>query len=130
MKILHIMIRVLDVEKSLDFYTGLMGLELVQEASIESIKATLYYLEDKESGVQIELTHNHVVPDKPYTNGDAFGHIAFEIDSMEEFTEKLNKFGLKYDREPFVIGSNGKKVAFVSDPDGNAVEIAEKGLLL
>ena len=85
----------------------------------------LYYLEDEEHTAQIELTYNDETPENGYENGNAFGHFAFSVKSMDEFTEKLHKLGYKYLYEPYVIFS-GTKIAFVKDPDGNEIELIEK----
>lgn len=78
--------------------------------------------------MQIELTENFDTPMDGYKNGDAFGHFAFETESFDEFTQKLNKMGYSYLYEPFVLEGTGLKIAFIKDPDGNEVEIIENKL--
>jgi len=130
LKFLHSMIRVFDVQKSLDFYTRLFNLKLSKKADLED--CTLYYLKDEITGVEIELTDNFEKPDRPYSIGDNFGHFAFEVDSLDEFTAKINKLGYKYLYEPFDIvlhtdnGDEIVKAAFIKDPDGNEIELIEK----
>lgn len=121
MKFLHAMIRVRDLEKSLDFYQKLLGLKLTRTLRLDD--ATLYYLANKEGEPEIELTHNDEVSDD-YEVGEAFGHFAFETDSMEEFSKKMSELGYKYVYEPFEL--KGMNIAFLNDPDGNAIEIIEK----
>ena len=87
MKLLHTMIRVKDIEKSLDFYTKLLDFEISDKRRLKD--CWLYFLTDKESGQQIELTYNDETPENGYELGAGFGHFAFGVDSMEEFTKKL-----------------------------------------
>jgi len=124
MKFLHTMIRVKDIEKSLDFYTKLFDLEIVKKMRLED--CWLYFLQDKESGAQIELTYNDETPKEGYQLGSGFGHFAFEVDSMENFTQKLNSLGYKYLYEPFDLTGDNDIIAFVQDPDGYEVELIKK----
>ena len=124
MAILHSMIRVKDIQKSLDFYTKLLGLELVEKRRLDD--CWLYFLEDKESGFQIELTYNDDTPLDGYNLGTGFGHFAFSVKSFEEFSEKLNSLGYKYLYEPFDLTGKGSMIAFVNDPDGYEIELIEK----
>lgn len=123
MKFLHAMIRVKDVEKSLEFYEKLLNMTIAKKKRLDDCE--LIYLEDEEHTAQIELTVNDEIPETGYINGNAFGHFAFSVDSMEKFTEKLHSLGYKYLYEPYVIFS-GTKIAFVQDPDGNEIELIEK----
>ena len=83
----------------------------------------MYFLSDNTGCCEIELTHNHVLPENGYTNGTAFGHLAFEIDDFNKFSEKLLSFGFEYERPPFKLGDVGKTIAFIKDPDGTAIEL-------
>lgn len=123
MKFLHAMIRVKDVEKSLEFYEKLLNMTIAKKKRLDDCE--LIYLEDEEHTAQIELTVNDEIPETGYINGNAFGHFAFSVESMEKFTEKLHSLGYKYLYEPYVIFS-GTKIAFVQDPDGNEIELIEK----
>ena len=64
-----------------------------------------------------ELTANFEVPEGGYKNGDAFGHFAFGVESMDEFTKKLHSLGYEYLYEPFYMHEAGSKIAFIKDPD-------------
>ena len=123
MKFLHAMIRVKDLQKSLDFYQKLLNMTFVKKKRLDDCE--LYYLEDEEHCAQIELTYNDETPKDGYVNGNAFGHFAFSVASMDEFTQKMQNLGYEYLWEPYVIFS-GTKIAFVKDPDGNEVELIEK----
>ena len=122
MKFLHSMIRVKNLEKSLDFYCNLLGLKQVRTKRLDD--CILYFLED-ESGAQIELTYNDETPEGGYVNGNAFGHFAFAVDSFEDFTTKMGKLGYEYLYEPFDLDGKGSMIAFLTDPDGNEVELVQ-----
>lgn len=122
MKLLHSMIRVKDIDKSLKFYQELLGLKLSRTMDLDDCK--LYYLRDEITGIDIELTHNFETPKNGYEKGTQFGHFAFEVDSMDEFSEKLHAFGLEYSVEPFEIKA-GLKIAFFEDPDGREIEVIQ-----
>lgn len=124
MKLLHAMIRVKDIKKSLEFYTKLFDLELASEKRLSD--CTLYFLSDKEGYTQIELTYNDETPDGGYEIGTGFGHFAFATDSMDEFTQKLHTLGYEYLYEPYKLSAVGSTIAFVKDPDGYEVELIEK----
>ena len=122
MKFLHAMIRVKDVDKSLEFYQKLLNMTIAKKKRLDDCE--LIYLEDEEHTAQIELTVNDEIPKEGYVNGNAFGHFAFSVDSMEKFTEKLHALGYEYFYEPYVVFS-GTKIAFVKDPDNNEIELIE-----
>lgn len=124
MKLLHTMIRVKDIKKSLNFYTELFDLELVKEMRLSD--CNLYFLSDKEGYTQIELTYNDETPECGYEIGTGFGHFAFETDSMGKFTKKLHNLGYKYLYDPYKLSDGGSTIAFVKDPDGYEIELIEK----
>ena len=124
MKLLHAMIRVKDIDKSLDFYTKLFDLELQEKRRLDD--CWLYFLLDKESGFQIELTYNDETPENGYDCGSGFGHFAFGVKSLDEFTKKLKSLNYEYLYEPFDLTGKGSYIAFVKDPDGYEIELIEK----
>lgn len=123
MRFLHVMIRVKDADKSIDFYTKLFDLNLVKTIMLED--SILYFLSDTDGQTQIELTANFETPENGYTNGDAFGHLAFGVDSIDEFSQKLRSFGYQYLYEPFFMKEADSIIAFIKDPDGNEIEIIQ-----
>ena len=122
MKFLHSMIRVNDIDKSLNFYEEILNMSLKKTKRLDD--CTLYYLEDEEGTAQIELTYND--EKQTYELGNGFGHFAFSVNSMDEFTSKLKTFGIDYLYEPFVLDATGTKIAFIKDPDGYEIELIEK----
>ena len=89
MKFLHSMIRVKDIEKSLDFYTKVLNMQLESKRRLED--CWLYFLTDESETCQIELTYNDETPQNGYSIGNGFGHFAFSVENFEEFTEKCLK---------------------------------------
>lgn len=126
MKFEHAMIRVQNLEKSMEFYTGLLEMNKTGEVKLDD--CTLYYLSDEDGQTQLELTYNNETPDGGYANGNAFGHFAFETDKMNDFTERMNKYGYKYLYEPFFMPEINMYIAFLKDPDENEIEILAKSL--
>lgn len=124
MKFLHTMIRVKDIDASLKFYTEVLNMTLDKKKRLEDCE--LYFLNDEDGCCQIELTYNDETPKEGYTNGNAFGHFAFSVKSLDEFTEKIGKLGYEYLYEPFDLNGKGTKIAFIKDPDGNEIELIEK----
>jgi len=124
MKFLHTMIRVKDIDASLKFYTELLEMELDKKKRLDD--CWLYFLSDKEKTCQIELTFNDETPENGYEIGTGFGHFAFAVESLDDFTEKLHSLGYEYLYEPFDLNGKGTKIAFIQDPDGYEVELIEK----
>ena len=124
MKILHAMIRVKDIDKSMKFYTELLGLKKTHEIKLED--CILHFLKGEDSDFEIELTQNFENPESGYTNGNAFGHFAVETKNMDDFVKKVEFMGLEFLYEPFVMEEAASKIAFIKDPDGNEIEIIHK----
>jgi len=124
MKFLHSMIRVKDIDASMKFYTEVLNMKLNKKKRLEDCE--LYFLDDEEGVSQIELTYNDDTPPQGYQNGNAFGHFAFSVKSLDEFTEKIKRLGYEYLYEPFDLNGKGTKIAFIKDPDGNEIELIEK----
>jgi lactoylglutathione lyase len=123
MRFLHAMIRVKDIDKSMDFYTKLLDMNLVRTLKLDD--CILYFLSDEDGQTQIELTANFENPENGYENGSAFGHFGFGVNSMDEFTKKLHALGYEYVYEPFYMDEAASTIAFIKDPDGNDIEIIE-----
>ena len=124
MKFLHTMVRVKDIEKSLAFYTDVLNMKLDHKKRLED--CWLYFLTDEENTCQIELTYNDETPEVGYELGSGFGHFAFSVESLDEFTDKINKLGYSYLYPPFDLNGKGSKIAFINDPDGYEIELIEK----
>ena len=131
MQFLHTMVRVSDLEKSLDFYCGQLGLVEVRRTDHEKGRFTLVFLAAPDdvdlarerSAPLIELTHNW--DPETYEGGRNFGHLAFRVDDIYALCEKLQASGVMILRPP----RNGR-MAFVRSPDGISVELLQRGASL
>lgn len=119
MKLAHTMIRVRDLERSIDFYTGFMGLREVRRKDLGD-DATLVFLADEDENHHIELTHNK--DGRDYELGDQFGHLAFTTDDLEAVVERVEEKGWWYRRSR---PDTGSRYIFIKDPDGYDVEILQ-----
>lgn len=127
LKYLHTMIRVVDLEKSIHFYTQGLGFEVVSRSDYEKDRFTLVFLKSKSDGGErppmIELTHNWDT--KSYTRGDAFGHVAYRVDSIDAVQAQLKQHGYDLSWGPGLTPNGKTKMAFVDDPDGYEIELLE-----
>lgn len=121
MKYLHTMIRVLDLEKTLDFFVNKLGLEEVGRDDYPEGKFTLVFLASEKGGTEIELTYNWDQKD-PYEGGRNFGHLAFEVENIYETCKMLQENGVTILRPP-----RDGNMAFIRSPDGISVELLQKG---
>ena len=126
-RLLHTMIRVLDLEKSIDFYTRLLGMRLLSRKDYPSGEFTLVFVGygDESSTAVIELTHNWGQKE-PYTIGSGFGHIAIGVPDIYGACERLAKEGVKIPRPPGPMKHGGSVIAFVEDPDGYKIELIQR----
>ena len=121
MRYLHTMVRVTDLDASLDFYCGLLGLEERHRVDVEAGRFTLVFLAapGDDTG-QVELTHNW--DPEPYDGGRNFGHLAYEVEDIYALCQKLMDGGVTINRPP-----RDGHMAFVRSPDGISVELIQKG---
>ena len=126
MRILHTMLRVTDLEKSLAFYTGVLGMKLLRRTDYPDGKFTLAFVGfgDEANGAVIESTHNWGV--EKYELGNAFGHIAIEVADAYAACEKIKQLGGRVVREAGPMKHGSTVIAFVEDPDGYKVELIQK----
>ena len=128
MKILHTMLRVGDLEKSIDFYVNKLGMNLIRKKDYPHGKFTLAFVgygSEKDNAV-IELTYNW--GKKEYKMGDAYGHIALGVQNIYKICENLSKNGCKITRPPGPMKNSTTILAFVEDPDGYKIELIEKNI--
>ena len=126
MRILHTMIRVTSLDESLNFYTEVLGMKLLRKKDYPSGKFTLAFVgygSESEEAV-IELTHNWDVDH--YEMGNAYGHIALEVDDVYEACEKIKARGGKVVREAGPMKGGTTVLAFVEDPDAYRIELLGK----
>ncbi|MFZ2300500.1 MAG: lactoylglutathione lyase [Gallionella sp.] len=126
MRILHTMLRVADLEKSLDFYTGVLDMKLLRRTDYPEGKFTLAFVgfDDESNSSAIELTHNWGV--EKYEIGNAFGHIAIEVADAYAACGKIRQRGGRVVREAGPMKHGSTVIAFVEDPDGYKIELIQK----
>jgi len=129
MRILHTMLRVGNLEKSLTFYTQVLGMKLLRRKDYPDGKFTLAFVgyQDEASGTVLELTHNWDT--SSYNLGEGFGHIAIEVDDAYQACENTKKLGGKVTREAGPMKHGKTIIAFVEDPDGYKVEFIQKKII-
>ncbi|MCF2949834.1 lactoylglutathione lyase [Paraglaciecola aquimarina] len=126
MRLLHTMLRVNDLQKSINFYTQIMGMKLLRQSENEEYKYSLAFVGYGEESNQtvIELTYNW---DKnEYDLGDAFGHLAIGVDDIHSVCNQIKQQGGEVFREPGPVLGGTTIIAFVRDPNGYSIELIEE----
>jgi lactoylglutathione lyase len=127
MRILHTMLRVGDLQRSIDFYTRIMGMSLLRTTDRADQKYSLAFIgygSESEHAV-LELTYNHGV--HSYELGSAFGHVAIGVSDVRATCEKIRAAGGAITREPGPVKGGTTVIAFVQDPDGYKLELIQTG---
>ncbi|MDH5556128.1 MAG: lactoylglutathione lyase [Alphaproteobacteria bacterium] len=126
-RFLHTMIRVMDLDKSIDFYTRLLGMKLTRRDDYPSGEFTLAFIGygDESDSTVIELTHNWGQKE-PYDLGNAFGHLAIGVPDIYGTCKQMEKEGVKIPRPPGPMKHGGSVIAFIEDPDGYKIELIER----
>ena len=126
MRLLHTMLRVGNLQASIDFYTNIMGMKLLRQSENKQYQYTLAFIgygEESDTTV-LELTYNW---DKSaYQMGDAFGHIAIAVDDIYALCKSIEQQGGDVYRQPGPVKGGTSVIAFVRDPDGYAIELIER----
>jgi lactoylglutathione lyase len=127
MRILHTMLRVGDLDRSLAFYTQVLGMKLLRRKDYPDGKFTLAFVGygDESDTAVLELTHNWGV--EKYDLGNAYGHIAVEVEDAYRACEEVKKRGGKVTREAGPMKHGTTVIAFVEDPDGYKIEFIQRG---
>ncbi len=123
MKYLHTMVRIMNIDQSLDFYCNKLGLKEIRRKESEKGRYTLIFLaaenSDDKQGL-LELTYNW--DPEEYSDGRNFGHLAYSVDNIYETCERLMKNGVTINRPP-----RDGRMAFIKSPDGISIEILQEG---
>jgi lactoylglutathione lyase len=127
MRILHTMIRSGNLERSIEFYTEIMGMKLLRQKDYPKGQFTNAFLGygDESEQAALELTYNWGV--ESYDMGTGFGHIALEVDDVYEATAQIKAKGGKIIRDAGPMNAGTRIIAFVEDPDGYQIELIGKG---
>jgi len=126
-RMLHTMLRVQDLDKSLAFYTGPMGMKCLRKREVPEGKYTLAFVgygDEKEHAV-VELTYNWDQA-KPYDLGTGFGHLAVGVPDVYKTCDRLAAAGVKIPRPAGPMAHGGSVIAFIEDPDGYRIELVER----
>ena len=125
MRILHTMLRVGDMQRSIDFYTGLLGMKVLRTTDRPEQKYRLAFVGygDEASTAVLELTYNYGV-DK-YDLGNAFGHVAISVDDAYQACDAIRAKGGRITREPGPVKGGTTVIAFAEDPDGYKIELIQ-----
>lgn len=125
MRMLHTMLRVGNLEKSLDFYCNILGMKLLRQKDYPGGEFTLAFVGygDESDNTVIELTYNWGV--EKYDLGDGYGHIALGVDDIYGTCEQIKAQGGKVTREPGPMKHGSTVIAFVTDPDGYKIELID-----
>jgi lactoylglutathione lyase len=126
-RLLHTMLRVNDLDRSVDFYTKLLGMKELRRSEVPDGKYTLAFVGygDESSTAVLELTYNWDQKDG-YEVGTGFGHLAVGLPDVYKACDELKKAGAKITREPGPVKFGTTVIAFVEDPDGYKVELVQR----
>ena len=127
MNLLHTMLRVGDLQRSIDFYTETLGMQLLRTTDRPEQKYSLAFVGydggNKNGQAEIELTYNY--GESEYDLGTAYGHIALGVDSVVDACNRIRAAGGRVTREPGPVKGGTTNIAFVEDPDGYKIELIE-----
>jgi lactoylglutathione lyase len=126
MRLLHTMLRVGDLQRSIDFYTKVLGMKLLRTTDNPEYKYTLAFVGYGENPdhAELELTYNYGV--SSYEMGTAYGHIALSADNIVETCDAVRANGGQISREPGPVKGGSTVIAFITDPDGYKIELIER----
>jgi len=129
MNLLHTMLRVGDLDRSVDFYTRILGMTLLRTIERREQGYDLAFVGynggNANGEAELELTCNHGVSE--YEIGSAYGHIALGVDDINTTCERIREAGGNITREPGPVKGGSTLIAFIRDPDGYMVELIQKG---
>lgn len=125
MKFLHTMIRVADLEKSIAFYTEVLGMSVLDRSENTDYRYTLVFVgyADQPGGTSIELTYNWDTDQ--YDMGNAFGHLALGVEDIYAACNKIKDLGGKVTRKPGPVKGGDVHIAFITDPDSYQIELIQ-----
>ena len=125
-RLLHTMLRVKDAEKSIDFYSRHLGMQVLRNKDFSGGKFTNIFMGYGDEGEQtvLELTHNWD-QEEPYTHGSGFGHLAVSVPDIYSACSQMEKEGVSIPRPPGPMKHDTTVIAFIEDPDGYKIELIE-----
>jgi len=129
MILVHTSIRTSNIDKSINFYTKLIGLNLQGRRQIPQNNAEIAFLQDPQAkGSVLELTYYRKQKKflQPEYEDRLFDHLAFNVEDMQKTIETLRKNNVTITDEPYTLGPGGSTIAFIEDPDGTLIELIER----
>ena len=125
-QMLHTMLRVRDLDKSIDFYTKFLGMTLLRKREVPEAKYTNVFVGDgpEDTHAVLELTYNWE-QDEDYEIGTAYGHIALGVRGIYDICDRLEAAGVNIPRKPGPVKHGTTHIAFIEDPDGYKIEIVD-----
>ena len=127
MRILHTMLRVGNLERSIKFYTEVLGMKLLRTTDRPDQKYSLAFVgyDGEDKSAVLELTYNFGVDS--YEIGTGYGHIAVTVDDLDATLAGLAEQGIEPERQPYSVREGGSRLCFVRDPDGYRIELIGRG---
>jgi lactoylglutathione lyase len=125
---IHTCYRVLDPERTEDFYVNKLGMKKLGEMHLPSATNHFFAMEEDASLPMLELTHNHDRTE-PYDKGDGYAHVAFTVDDLEGTVSSLEEQGVTVTLDPKTLTADDHdyRIAFIEDPDGYKIELVQRG---
>lgn len=125
-RILHTMLRISDINRSVKFYTEVLGMKVLRilEQPEESYTLLFVGYDDESKSTVLELTYNHGITD--YDIGNAYGHIAIGVTNIQESVAAIKHRGGQFTLEPAPLSGSDETIAFLTDPDGYQIELIER----
>ena len=126
MRFAHVMVRVKDLDKSIDFYTNVLGMQVQKRMDNSEYRYTLAFLGygDISNNTVLELTYNW--GEQEYDHGNAFGHLCMQVEDVYKACDEVKQKGGVVTREAGPIKGGTQVIAFIKDPDGYQIELIEK----
>ena len=127
---IHTCYRILEPEKSDDFYVNKLGMKKRGEMDLGSATNHFFAMEEDASSPMLERTHNHDSTE-PYDKGDGYAHVAFTVDDLEGTVATLKEQGVTVTLEPKTLTADGNdyRISFIEDPDGYKIELVQRGTM-
>ncbi len=127
---IHTCYRIIDPERTKDFYANKLGMKLVGEMHFDTATNYFFAMEEDPFSSMLELTHNHDRTE-PYDLGEGYSHVAFVVDDLEGTVARLKEEGVKVALEPKTMTVEGHdyRISFIEDPDGYRIEFVERGTM-
>lgn len=125
-RILHTMLRIRDINRSVKFYTEVLGMRVLRTLEQTEENYTLIFLgyTDESKSTVLELTYNHGISD--YDIGNAYGHIAIGVSNIQQSVATIKECGGQFTLEPTHLSGSDETIAFLTDPDGYQIELIER----